>query len=109
MSGFCCSTGGLIDVDCAGLAVGSRVRIYMELPSPLVASAVLYLIPLVSMVLGFIAGSAIGSRLSGRPRGELPGLVGAALAVVAAFAIIAVVERRRANSRPSLRVEHIDS
>jgi len=100
MSGCCGGTEGpgVIQTEATGLSVGGRVLIHMDLPSPLKASVLLYVIPLIAFFLGYISGALIGGRLWGEGRRELAGILGAFVLMFAAFVLVGAIDRMRSGA-----------
>ncbi|MGE5509095.1 MAG: SoxR reducing system RseC family protein [Chitinophagales bacterium] len=88
------------------LAVGTQVRLVVAAGEVARASAMVYLIPLAGLFLGFGAGELL-SRLLGW-RSDLPDFLGGVLFVAMAFRGISLWDRRRRRTRCVPRIEPIE-
>jgi len=103
------SAGGIIDVPAeAEIAPGTCVNVYMKLPSAAKAAVVVFLLPLVALLAGFLLARALGESFFGPGKGEGAGILGALALVALTFLTIAVVERRRARTNPQIRIQLLD-
>lgn len=83
--------------DPVGARIGDFVRIEMGSAQFLSAAALVYILPLVFIVVGFWAGSFVG-KLLGHAAGVLPGTTGALVSFLGAICLIRIIDRRLEQS-----------
>ncbi len=76
-----------------GAAVGDRVRVAVSTRSFLQSGFIVYIVPLLALVLGAVAGKLVGERLAGGPDPELLSAIFGVFFLAGSFLVIRVGSR----------------
>ena len=93
-------------LDPCGAPEGARVRIAVESPGPVKSGFILYMVPLIALIPGYLVATAAAGSASDYMR-DLAGFLGGVASMALTYFVIYTIGKLRDRKRPRMRVVEV--